>query len=279
MLYILLLCFISNVLSKSTKFYTITDNDGEVEFSYLTTNRFKNNKIKVLENISVSPNELSSLKYIDKSLFTTDDDTGLLYKIKHGKIIIYDEENNFYKSETAYRKGKHLYIFNYTKFKKGETRPRDLKYNLVKYHLKRKEIIRVFDLTYMLNQYLKSRGYLAIDINAMDYDEKTNSLYIVPRYYRNFKEKKKFKNDIIIISDGRLDTIKISEKLPKKYGVTDMDIYNDEIYFVAAKEVKLDGGGKDFSSIFFITDMNGSMKTDFIPYDDYNKYEGITVKQ
>ena len=58
-----------------------------------------------------------------------------------------------------------------------------------------------------------------------------------------------------------------------------MDIYNDEIYFVAAKEVKLDGGGKDFSSIFIITAMNGSMKTDFIPYDDYNKYEGITVKQ
>ena len=81
--------------------------------------------------------------------------------------------------------------------------------------MKRKEITRVLDLTYTWNQYLRSRGYLAIDINAMDYDETTNSLYIVPRYYRNLKGKNKFKHEILILSNGNLDTITISEKIPK----------------------------------------------------------------
>ena len=238
-----------------------------------------NDEIKVLKNISIQPNELSSLKYIDDALFTTDDKTGLLYKIKDDEIKTFDKFNNFYKSETAYMKGKHLYIYNYTKFKKGETRPRDLRYNLVKYNMKRKEIIHVYDLTYIVNQYLRSNDYIAIDINAMDYDEDTNSLYFVPRYYRSRKEKKKYKNDILILSDGSINKIKISEKLPKEYGVTDMDIFDDKIYFVASREKKLEEGGKDLSSIIFITDMDGNMLTDFINYDSYNKYEGITVKK
>jgi hypothetical protein len=112
-------------------------------------------------------------------------------------------------------KRKHFYIYNYTKFKKGKTRPRDLRYNLVKYNMRTKEITHVFDLTYTLNQYLKSRGYIYIDINAMDYDETTKSLYFAPRSYRNQQEKKTFKNDILILSNGRINKIKISEKLPK----------------------------------------------------------------
>ena len=176
-------------------------------------------------------------------------------------------------------KGKHLYIYNYTKFKKGETKPRDLRYNLVKYNMKRKEIIRVYDLTYTLNQYLMSNDYIAIDINAMDYDEDTNSLYFAPRYYRNRKGKKTYKNDILILSDGNINKIKISEQLPKKYGVADMDIYDNKIYFVASREKKLKEGGKDLSSIIFITDMDGNLITYFINYDNYNKYEGITIKK
>ena len=58
-----------------------------------------------------------------------------------------------------------------------------------------------------------------------------------------------------------------------------MDIYDSKIYFVAAREKKLEEGGKDLSSIIFITDMDGNMLTDFINYDSYNKYEGITVKK
>ena len=134
---------IKKTVAKSVRFYAITDNDGETEKSYPTYNKFVNDEIKVLKNISIQPNELSSLKYIDDALFTTDDDTGLLYKIKDDEIKTYDKFNNFYKSETAYMKGKHLYIYNYTKFKKGETRPRDLRYNLVKYNMKRKYITRL----------------------------------------------------------------------------------------------------------------------------------------
>ena len=188
---LLILSTIVKTLAKSVRFYTIMDNDGETENSYLTYNKFVNDEIKVLRNISIQPNELSSLKYIDDALFTTDDKTGLLYKIKDDEIKKFDNFNNFYKSETAYMKGKHLYIYNYTKFKKGETKPKDLRYNLVKYNIKRKEIVRVYDLTYTLNQYLMSNEYIAIDINAMDYDEDTNSLYFAPRYYRNRKGKKK----------------------------------------------------------------------------------------
>ena len=81
------------------------------------------------------------------------------------------------------------------------------------------------------------------------------------------------------MSDGNINKIRISEQLPKKYGVTDMDIYDSKIYFVAAREKKLEEGGKDLSSIIFITDMDGNMLTDFINYDSYNKYEGITVKK
>ena len=50
------------------------------------------------------------------------------------------------------------------------------------------------------------------------------------------------------------------------------------ISFVASREKKLEEGGKYLSSIIFITDMHGNMLTDFITYDSYNKYEGITVK-
>ena len=66
-----------------------------------------NDEIKVLKNISIQPNELSSLKYIGDASFTTDDKTGLLYKIKDDEIKTFDKLNNFYKSETAYIKGKH----------------------------------------------------------------------------------------------------------------------------------------------------------------------------
>ena len=58
-----------------------------------------------------------------------------------------------------------------------------------------------------------------------------------------------------------------------------MDIFDDKIYFVASREKKLEEGGKDLSSIILITDMDGNMLTDFIDYDSYNKYEGITVKK
>ena len=36
-----------------------------------------------------------------------------------------------------------------------------------------------------------------------------------------------------------------------------------KIYFVASEEVKLEGGGKDLSSIIFITDLDGNLLTDF----------------
>ena len=84
--------------------------------------------------------------------------------------------------------------------------------------MKRKEIIHVYDLTYIVNQYLRSNDYIAIDINAMDYDEDTNSLYFVPRYYRSRKEKKKYKNDILILSDGSINKIKISENTQRVWG-------------------------------------------------------------
>ena len=58
-----------------------------------------------------------------------------------------------------------------------------------------------------------------------------------------------------------------------------MDICDNKIYFVASREKKLKEGDKDLSSIIFITDMDGNMLTDFINYDNYNKYEGITVKK
>jgi hypothetical protein len=103
----------------------------------------------------------------------------------------------------------------------------------------------------------------------MDYDETTKSLYFAPRSYRNQQEKKTFKNDILILSNGRINKIKISEKLPNKYGITDMDIYDDRIYFVAAREKKLKGGKKDLSSIIFVTNMKGQLKTKFIKYDKY----------
>ena len=99
---------IVKTVAKSVRFYAITDNDGETENSYLTYNKFVNDEIKVFKNMSIQPNELSSLKYIDDALFTTDDDTGLLYKIKDDEIKTFDKFNNFYKSETAYMKGKHL---------------------------------------------------------------------------------------------------------------------------------------------------------------------------
>jgi hypothetical protein len=48
-----------------------------------------------------------------------------------------------------------------------------------------------------------------------------------------------------------------------------MDIYDDRIYFVAAREKKLKGGKKDLSSIIFVTNMKGQLKTKFIKYDKY----------
>jgi hypothetical protein len=280
MYFILFLTYAVQVVSKSIKFYTITDNDRQTEYSYLTYNELIDDReIKILKNVSVKPNELSSLKYIDDTLFTTDDKTGLLYQIKDYMIETYDKYNNFSKSETAYMKGKHLYIYNYTKFKRNVSKPRDLRYNLVKYNMKRKEISYVYDLTYLFNQYLKNQGYIYIDINAMDYDETSNNLYFAPRSYRNQKEKKIYKNDILILSNGKINKIRISEKLPKKYGITDMDIYNDKIFFVASKEIKLNDGKKDLKSIIFVTNMKGKLKTKFIKYDNKYKYEGIAVKR
>ena len=84
--------------------------------------------------------------------------------------------------------------------------------------MRRKDIIHVYDLTYTVNQYLRSNDYIAIDINAMGYDEDTNSLYFVPRYYRSRKEKKKHKNDILILSDGSINKTKISENTQRVWG-------------------------------------------------------------
>ena len=56
-----------------------------------------------------------------------------------------------------------------------------------------------------------------------------------------------------------------------------MDIYDDRIYFVAAKEVEPDNRENDTGSLIFVADLDGDMLTDFIPYDDYNKHAGLTV--
>jgi hypothetical protein len=100
-------------------FYAITDNDRQTPYSYLTFNEFiGNNEIKVLKNVSLKPNELSSLKYRDKSLFSTDDKTGLLYKITDFKIEVYDKVNNFSKSETAFFINNHFIYLQLHKIQK-----------------------------------------------------------------------------------------------------------------------------------------------------------------
>ena len=71
--------------SKDVNFWAITDNDGMTNCSYLTYNSLdlKTNKIKVLSNQTLYPNELSSLTYYEGKLFTIDDGTKLLYQIKN----------------------------------------------------------------------------------------------------------------------------------------------------------------------------------------------------
>ena len=100
--------------SKSTYFYTISDNDGMTNSSYFTYNRLKNNKIKILKNISVVPNQLSSLRYINGKAYTTDDTTGNIYKIYKGKISLYDKFNNFRKNPKRYSNLGNIYIFTIT---------------------------------------------------------------------------------------------------------------------------------------------------------------------
>jgi predicted MPP superfamily phosphohydrolase len=83
MISILFLAYAVQVLAKPIKFYTITDNDRQTEYSYLTYNELIDGReIKILKNVSVKPNELSSLKYIDDELFTTDDNTGVTIQYK-----------------------------------------------------------------------------------------------------------------------------------------------------------------------------------------------------
>jgi len=275
MKYLFLLSIISRSLAESIKFFTVTDNDRMTEYSYLTFNEFKNGQIKVLYNITVKPNELSSLKYIDGSLYSIDDKTGLLYRIRHGTISTDDTVHNFSKAEAASVKGDHLYIYNYTKFKKGETKRKHLRYNLIKYNYKKKTIDEVNNLTPKINKYLKRQNMLTVIINAMDYHQ--NKLYIAPKYFRNYKEKKKHnRNHIITVAHGRLDKIHLSKKLPKKYDFTDLEIYENRIYCLAAKETTSEAG-KEFSTIFFIMSLKGEVLTDFIMYDRFNKHEGITI--
>lgn len=276
MKYLFLLSIISRSLAESIKFFTVTDNDRMTEYSYLTFNEFKNGQIKVLYNITVKPNELSSLKYTDGSLYTIDDKTGLLYKIRHGTISTYDTVHNFSKAEAASVKGDHLYIYNYTKFRKGQTKRKDLRYNLIKYNYKKKLIDDVKDLTPTIQKYLKNQNFLSVDINAVDYHN--GILYIAPRYFRTCKEKKKYNRGYILtFADGRFRKINLSRKLPKKYGFTDIEIYKERIYCLIAREQKTKSG-KEFSTIFFIMSLKGEVLTDFIMYDRFNKYEGITIK-
>ena len=276
MKYLFLLSIISRSLAESIKFFTVTDNDRMTEYSYLTFNEFKNGQIKVLYNITVKPNELSSLKYIDGSLYTIDDKTGLLYKIRHGTISTYDTVHNFSKAEAASVKGDHLYIYNYTKFRKGQTKRKDLRYNLIKYNYKKKLIDDVKDITPTIQKYLKNQNFLSVDINSVDYHN--GILYIAPRYFRTCKEKKKYNRGYILtFADGRFRKINLSRKLPKKYGFTDVEIYKERIYCLIAREQKTKSG-KEFSTIFFIMSLKGEVLTDFIMYDRFNKYEGITIK-
>ena len=100
--------------SKSLYFYTISDNDGMTNSSYFTYNRYKNNKIKILRNISVYPNQLPSLRYINGKAYSTDDTTGYIYRIYKGKISLYDKYNNFKKSEAIFKSGQYLYIYIFT---------------------------------------------------------------------------------------------------------------------------------------------------------------------
>jgi hypothetical protein len=276
MKYLFLLSIISRSSTESIKFFTVTDNDRMTEHSYLTFNEFKNGQIKVLYNITVKPNELSSLKYIDGSLYSIDDKTGLLYRIRHGTISTYDTVHNFSKAEAASVKGDHLYIYNYTKFKKGETKRKHLRYNLIKYNYKKKLIDDVKDLTPTIHKYMNTQNFLSVDINALDYHN--GFLYIAPRYYRTCKEKKKYnRGHILTFADGRFRKIHLSRKLPKRYGFTDIEIYNNKIYCLVATEQKTNNG-KVLSSIFFIMSLKGELLTDFIMYDRFNKHEGITIK-
>ena len=229
--------------SKITYFYTISDNDGMTNSSYFTYNRLKNNKIKILKNISVVPNQLSSLRYINGKAYTTDDTTGNIYKIYKGKISLYDKFNNFRKSEAIFKSGRYLYIYNYTKDKNI---PRI--YNLVKYDYKKKQVASVFDISFFLNLYLTNNRYTRVDINAIDVHK--NQYYIVPRF---FHAGRKIVNSNIILVCGFEETKvhEFSPPLPTDYGVTDMQIYKGKIYFVASSE-KTTSIGEEFKSIFLL---------------------------
>jgi len=256
--------------SKSIYFCTISDNDGMTNSSYFTYNRLKNNKIKILKNISVVPNQLSSLRYINGKAYTTDDTTGNIYKIYKGKISLYDKFNNFRKSEAIFKSGLYLYIYNYTKDKNISRI-----YNLVKYDYKKKQVASVFDISFFLNLYLTNNRYTRVDINAIDVHK--NQYYIVPRF---FLAGRKIVNSNIILVCGFEETKihEFSPPLPTDYGVTDMQIYKGKIYFVASSE-KTTSIGKEFKSIIFITDLKGNLQTKYISYDDNSKYEGIAIEK
>lgn len=267
---ILQFVFYQLVNCKPIRFYTITDNDRMSNYSYFTYNKFKDGKVKVIKNISVLPNELSSARYIKGKVFSTDDHSGRIYRLKKGSIETYDKTTNFYKSEAIYKSGKYLYIYNYTE---NKTIPRQ--YNIVKYDYKSKKVETVFNITNMINMFLQLNKYTTIDINAIDYYKGT--YYVVPRFYKRGNQVI-YNSDMYVITPTDQFIYTFSEPLPKEYGVTDMEVYKKKIYFVASRE-RTTAISKEFKSIFFITNLKGKLQTDYIEYDEYNKYEGITIEK
>ena len=261
--------------NNTVNFYTVTDDDNRANFSFVNYNsfNFKTNELKILSNFSVFPCELSNLVYNNKKLYSVDDTTGFLYEInpKNKNIKKYDQYNNFHKGEAMTLVDNDLYIYNYTGYNKKINKS-EFRYNLVKYNFKNKKVDKVYNLTDWINLYLDKLNYKFVAINAIDINQ--DKLYLVPRYYHNFKNKIKYNNNhFYVISYDGIQKIKLSEKIPKKHSIVDMDIYDDKIYFIASLETK----SNKFKTIFFITDLQGNLLTEYIEYDKYNKYEGISV--
>lgn len=262
--------------SEVVNFWMISDNDGITNCSYLTYNslNFKTNEIKVLSNDTLYPNELSSLTYNDGKLYTIDDGTGFIYEITNKNALIYDINNIFIKGEAMCKLGNYLYIYNYTKYEKKLDN--QVYHNLIKYNFKTKNITNTYNLTNLINKYLSKNNYKNIVINAMFLLKK--NLYLVPRYYHEYDNKKIINRNHFLVVNDKINIILLSKKLPKEYAITDMEIDNDKIYFVASKEIKVKDS-KTFGSIVFVTNLNGKLLTKFIKYDKYNKYEGITINK
>ena len=175
-------------------------------------------------------------------------------------------------------KGDYLYIYNYTKYDKKEPN-KTIEYNLIEYNFKTRIIEDTYNLTKMLNSYYSEKKYKYININAMYYYK--NDLYLMPRRFFDKNGNEIYNRNIILVIKDKISEIKLSKKIPKKYTVVDMEIYKNKIYFVASKEeiAVNDKKIKTFGSIIFVTDIQGKLLTEFINYDLYNKYEGITINR